>query len=160
MTLRIGLLTALLCAHHAASADLLVREIEVEGRKVLIDNRPVKLSIEVLDEFVDDRAGAALARGLHRSYREAWEAARAANVRLLPSVSLVYGKCKRFEDGMYAAVDLAVEEPVGKLSAVNTTTLAFVPVISFGSMVVFIAPLVFLQFRGSEGLRLPLLSSL
>ncbi|HND51884.1 MAG TPA: hypothetical protein PLV92_05790 [Pirellulaceae bacterium] len=42
---------------------------------------------------------------LHPSYRDAMKAAR-ADSKLLPSVNLLDGKAKQFDDGLYAALDL------------------------------------------------------
>ena len=45
---------------------------------------------------------------LRRSYKEAWEAGkRQYGAELLPSVNMIDGKAKQFDDGLYAALDLA-----------------------------------------------------
>ncbi len=93
----------------------MVREIEVDGQRILIDNTNTRLSIEVVDEFEDDRTGADLARGLYTSYAAAAAAADIAGEHVLPSVSLVYAKGKKFDDGMYAAVEVALEDSFGAL---------------------------------------------
>ena len=92
-----------------------IREMEVQGQRIIIDNTNTQLSIEVQTEFVDAPKEADLARGLFRSYKEAAAAAETANARVLPSVALVYAKGKKFDDGTYAAVELALENPFGKL---------------------------------------------
>lgn len=90
--------------------DVTWREVQVAGRKIILDNRPVKLSLEVVDEFKDDPADAALARGTYRSYRDAWSDASSRGARILPSVSLIAAKGKKLDDGLYAAVELAAEK--------------------------------------------------
>jgi hypothetical protein len=94
----------------------LVREMEVDGQKIIIDNTNTRLSIEVVDEFEDLPQQAGLARKLFKSYTDAQAAAEGAGAYLLPSVALVYAKGKKFDDGMYAAVELAAEGGFGELA--------------------------------------------
>jgi hypothetical protein len=44
---------------------------------------------------------------LRRNYKEAWEAGKKAYGQVLPSVNMIDGKAKQFDDGLYAALDLA-----------------------------------------------------
>ena len=104
------------CATCAVAEFSPVREVEVDGRRILIDNTKTRLSIEVIDEFEDQPGAVKLARGLYRDYAAAAEAADAIAAQVLPSVSLVYAKGKRFDDGMYAAVELALEDAFGALT--------------------------------------------
>ncbi len=90
-----------------------VRTATVEGREITIDNTKARIAIDVVDEFVDEPEQAQYARRLFRTYEEAYQAAQQQGFEFLPSVSLVAAKGKKFDDGMYAAVELAAERPFG-----------------------------------------------
>jgi len=111
-----GVCALVACATCAVAEFSPVREVEVDGRRILIDNTNTRLSIEVVDEFGDQPREVELARGLYRDYAAAAEAADYIGAQVLPSVSLVYAKGKRFDDGMYAAVELTLEDSFGALA--------------------------------------------
>jgi len=114
-TVSLVLLGILLAGAVQAQVPTLVREFEEYGQTVTVDNTKARFEIEVIDEFEDQPEQAQLARGLFKNFTDAHEAVQSAHGTLLPSVSLIYGKCKRFDDGVYAAVELAVEDGIGKL---------------------------------------------
>ena len=87
-----------------------VRTFEVEGQQVIVDNTNARLGIDVIDEFEDQPKQADYARRLFKSYTDA--AAKCPG-EFLPSVSLMGAKGKKFDDGMYAAVELAAEKSFG-----------------------------------------------
>jgi len=106
-----ALVTLAVCARAQDFAP--VREIEVEGHRLLIDNTSTRLAIELVEEFEDRPNQAALARGLFPSYVAAAAEAERIGCNVLPSVALLYAKGKSIDDGAYAAVELALEGGLG-----------------------------------------------
>jgi hypothetical protein len=51
---------------------------------------------------------------VRRNYKEAWEAGKRSYGQLLPSVNMIDGKAKQFDDGLYAALDLAYYRGLAK----------------------------------------------
>src|SRR5262245_12167856 len=51
---------------------------------------------------------------LRKSYRDAWSVSKPYGYELLPSVNMIDGKAKQFDDGLYAALDLAYCRGLGK----------------------------------------------
>jgi len=103
----------LMCMAAYAQDFPLIREMELDGQTIIVDNTNTRLRIEVVDEFIEELQQADLARKLFKSYADA--AAAVGSKYVLPSTALVYAKGKKFDDGMYAAVDLAAEADFGKL---------------------------------------------
>jgi len=126
--LRRTLLVIVLSASCLASAHAQfrpVREMEVDGQRILIDNTNTVLRIEIVEELnIGDRDSDSLnwsyldtpevelAQQLFPSYAAAAERWRWQ----LPSVALIYAKGKRIDDGTYAAVELAAETDFGALT--------------------------------------------
>ncbi|NSW58475.1 MAG: hypothetical protein HPY44_20895 [Armatimonadetes bacterium] len=98
-----------------ANAVSLQRTVVIDGHELVLDTSPVKISLEAAPVFENEPRQADLARKLFRSHSEAWHAAQKAGVTVLPSVSLVQAKCKKLDDGIYAAVELAAEDGIGKI---------------------------------------------
>ena len=72
------------------------------GTKYTVNNSIATFDLDVAD---DDRH----CRTLFRSYAAALAYCRDAGLPTLPSVHLVQGKCKQFDDGLTAALELAIQ---------------------------------------------------
>ncbi len=107
---------AMLCGVRAEANAVSFQKTEViDGHELVLDTSTVKIRLEAEPVFVDEPAKADLSRKLFRSHAEAWQAAQEVGVTLLPSVSMVQAKCKKLDDGIYAAVELAAEDGIGKI---------------------------------------------
>ena len=102
------------CVVHADDFEP-VREIEVDGMRVLIDNTNTRLKLTVDTETGPSREGD-ISRSLFPSYTAAAEAVDEVDGDVLPSVNLLYAKGKTIDDGAYAAVEVAAETDFGELA--------------------------------------------
>ncbi len=107
-------------------ADDLVDDKKPTFDPARVDSRPlgewqvnssgsvVKLDIEMLKPDADAKL-----LTLYPSYRAAVDAARIneSNTQILPSINLIDGKAKQFDDGLYAAIDLAYYRGLNKALA-------------------------------------------
>ncbi len=109
-----ALVVVVTCSTALADDFRPIREVEIDGQRLLIDNTHTRLSFTVETETGPMQEGDISGR-LFPSYVAAAEAVDGVRGELLPSVNLLYAKGKATDDGAYAAVDLAAETDFGPL---------------------------------------------
>ncbi len=90
----------------------LVHRIEVDGWRVNLSGAVIRLDVPMVRPDEDARL-----LTLHPSYQAAYRAAKQAGNSLevyLPSVNLIDGLAKQFDDGLYAALDQAYYQGLGE----------------------------------------------
>lgn len=86
------------------------RPLQMNGGTYDINLSAAVIGLDVLGVVQDD----AWMNELRASYADAIKAAKAKGVTILPSVNMINGKAKQFDDGLYAAMDLAYFHGVDK----------------------------------------------
>lgn len=93
--------------------SIFVQKLHAGGIPYSVNNADTIIKVDVIP--LDDEEKKILDK-LFPDYTSAWEAASRFDCNMLPSVEMINGKLKQVNDGMYAAMELALDDGLSKFS--------------------------------------------